>query len=226
MNLRGRLATGALAAVVFGVCAGANAAPIVVFNFNDLNGTADALEAGLTSTAFTSGLGLTQESFATGAASARGWNPSNDAANAEQEGNYWTFTLSAQPGYAFDVDSLSLDEKRANSGPTLFQSVRRHRSHRIRRIDEQPRLHASRDCGAGDRRHRAGGSHPGVERVEQRRPRRLVRGQCDRQRQRQAAGHAGREGSRAGEPPAVRHRAPAGRKTRPQAVLALRDTRF
>ena len=121
LNLRRRLVSGTLATMVFGVCAGADAAPLVVYNFNDLNGTADMIAAELTSTDFTSGDGLSSEGFAYAAANGRGWNPSDDAAQALADGNFWTFTLSAQPGYVFDVDSLTLDEWRENSGPMQFQ---------------------------------------------------------------------------------------------------------
>ena len=121
LNLRRRLVTGALATMVFGVCAGADAAPLVVFDFNDLNATADTIAAGLVSTDFTSGGGLSSEGFGSGAANARGWNASGNAAEALANGDFWTFTLSAQAGYVFDVASMSLDEWREASGPMQFQ---------------------------------------------------------------------------------------------------------
>src|SRR5687767_680275 len=121
LNLRRRFVTGALATMVFGVCAGADAAPLVVFDFNDLNATADTIAAGLVSTEFTNGGGLLNEGFDSGAANARGWHPSSDAAQALAKGDFWTFTLTAQAGYVFDVASLSLDEWREASGPMQFQ---------------------------------------------------------------------------------------------------------
>ena len=217
LNVQKRLVTGALAAMVFGVCAGANAAEILVFNFTDQDAVADVVAAGLTSTDFTNGGGLTHVSFDSGAAASRGFNPGDDAAEAEANGAFWTFTLSAQSGYAFDVTSLSLGEWREANGPTEFQVWADGSLIGFRRIDEL-RLPCSRDCGAGVRHHRAGGSHPGVGCVEQRRQRRLVRGQRGRQRQRHAAGH---ERSRAGEPAAVRHRTPAGRAPRPRPRVAF-----
>ena len=63
LNVQKRLVTGALAAMVFGVCAGANAAEILVFNFTDQDAVADVVAAGLTSTDFTNGGGLTHVSF-------------------------------------------------------------------------------------------------------------------------------------------------------------------
>ena len=121
LNVRQRFLTGALAMLLAGVGAGANAAPLLVFNFTDLDATADVVAAHLTSTAFTSGGGLNSESLSSGAANARGFNPSSSAAQALANGDYWTFTLSAQTGYAFDVDSLELDEWREASGPRQFQ---------------------------------------------------------------------------------------------------------
>lgn len=121
LNVQKRLVTGALAAMVFGVCAGANAAEILVFNFTDQDAVADVVAAGLTSTDFTNGGGLTHPSFSSGAAASRGFNPGNDADWAQDNGVFWTFTLSAQSGYAFDVTSLSLGEWREANGPTEFQ---------------------------------------------------------------------------------------------------------
>ena len=121
LNVQKRLVTGALAAMVFGVCAGANATEILKFDFTDQDAVEDVIAAGLTSTDFTNGGGLTHASFASGAAASRGWHPSDDAAEAEANDAFWTFTLSAQSGYAFDVTSLSLDEWREANGPTQFQ---------------------------------------------------------------------------------------------------------
>jgi len=121
LNVQKRLVTGALAAMVFGVCAAANATEILVFNFTDEDAVADVVAAGLTSTDFTNGGGLTHPSFDDGAAAARGWHTSDNAAEAEGALAFWTFTLSAQPGYAFDVTSLSLDEWSEENGPIAFQ---------------------------------------------------------------------------------------------------------
>ena len=113
--------TAVLAAMVFGVCAGANAAEILVFNFTDQDAVADVVAAGLTSTDFTNGGGLTHPDFLSGAAAARGWHTSDNADEAETAQAFWTFTLSAQAGYAFDVTSLSLDEWSDEKGPIGFQ---------------------------------------------------------------------------------------------------------
>ena len=121
LNVQKRLVTGALAAMVFGVCAGANAAEILVFNFTDQDAVADVVAAGLTSTDFTNGGGLTHPEFVSGAAAARGWHTSDSADDAETAGAFWTFTLSSQPGYVFDVTSLSLDEWSEEKGPIAFQ---------------------------------------------------------------------------------------------------------
>ena len=110
-----------IAAVLFGVCARADAAPLVIFNFDDLDGTADFVAANLTSTTFADGGGLTSEGFASGSANARGWNPSAGAGESLTNLDYWTFTLSALPGYEFDVTSLVLDEWRESKGPMEFQ---------------------------------------------------------------------------------------------------------
>jgi len=110
-----------LAALLLGVSARAEAAPLVVFNFNDFDATADIVAANLTSSTFAQGGGLLNEGFASGAANARGWNPSDGAAEALARGDFWAFTVSANPGYVFDLDSLALDEWRESGGPMEFQ---------------------------------------------------------------------------------------------------------
>ena len=121
VNRRRILSTLGVAAVLFGVCARVDAAPLLVFDFNDLNGTADFVAANLTSTTFADGGGLLNEGFAGGAANARGWVPSGTAAAALTNLDYWTFTLSANAGYEFDVASFVLDEWRESRGPMEFQ---------------------------------------------------------------------------------------------------------
>ena len=121
LYLRQRLSIFGAAAVMLGLCARADAAPLVVFNFNDFNTTADFVAANLASTSFGTGGGLSQLSFASGAANARGWNPSGGAAQALANGDYWTFTVTAQSGFVFDVDSIALDEHRESDGPMIFQ---------------------------------------------------------------------------------------------------------
>lgn len=121
LNVRRGFVTGALATMLAGVCGSANAAPIVTFNFEDFDAAADMVAGGLTSTEFTNAGGLTQVAFGTGEAKARGWNPSSSAAESLANLDYWTFTLSADPGFAFDVTSLTLDEWREMNAPTEFQ---------------------------------------------------------------------------------------------------------
>jgi hypothetical protein len=99
----------------------AQAAPIVTFDFNELDATADALADHVTSTNFTAGGGLSSTTFASGAASARGWNPSNSALQALANGDYWEFSVTADAGYQFDVDTFSLTQWRENNGPLAFQ---------------------------------------------------------------------------------------------------------
>lgn len=99
----------------------AQAAPIVTFNFADFNAAADQFAPHVTSTDFTAGTGLTSASFASGAANARGWHPSSAAAGALADFNYWEFTITADAGYQFDVDTLSLNEWRGSKGPGAFQ---------------------------------------------------------------------------------------------------------
>ena len=113
------LSTVGAAAVLFGICARVDAAPLVVFNFNDSNATADVVAADLTSTDFTNAGGLTAVSFA-GAASGRDWDTGNAAA-AVAALDYWTFTLTADAGHQFDVASFSLDEWRDSHGPIELQ---------------------------------------------------------------------------------------------------------
>jgi hypothetical protein len=99
----------------------ASASPIVQFNFTDLNAAVDVINANLISTDLLSGLGLSNVTFAGGNASARGWNPSTDAAAALAAGDYWTFTVTAQAGYQFDLTSVSFDDWRGTSGPVTLQ---------------------------------------------------------------------------------------------------------
>lgn len=121
LKLRRSFSIFGFAALLLGVGARAEAAPLVVFNFNDFNATADIVAANLTSSTFAQGGGLLNESFASGAANARGWNPSDGAAEALANGDFWAFTVSADPGYVFDLDSLALDEWRESAGPMEFQ---------------------------------------------------------------------------------------------------------
>lgn len=121
LKLRRPFSIFGVAALVLGVSAGAQAAPLVVFNFNDLNATADIVAANLTSSTFGQGGGLLNDSFASGAANARGWNPSDGAADALTRGDFWTFTVSAQAGFVIDVDSIAFDEWRESAGPMEFQ---------------------------------------------------------------------------------------------------------
>lgn len=114
------LSTVGAAAVLFAVCTRVDAAPLVVFNFNDFNATADVLAANLTSTTFANAGGLTSTSFASGAAAARDFDTGN-AADAVTALDYWTFTLTADAGYQFDVASLALDEWRDSHGPIELQ---------------------------------------------------------------------------------------------------------
>lgn len=101
--------------------AAADAASILEFNFNDSNSIVDVINPDLTSTAFTDGIGLSNEEFTGGNASARGWNPSASAAAALAAGDFWTFTVTAQSGYQFDVTGISLDDWRAENGPVTMQ---------------------------------------------------------------------------------------------------------
>lgn len=99
----------------------AQAAPIVAFDFNDFNATADVLAAHVTSTNFTAGGSLSGTTFESGAAAARGWNPSTSAVQALANGDYWEFEVTADAGYQFDVDTFSLTQWRENNGPLAFQ---------------------------------------------------------------------------------------------------------
>ena len=60
-------------------------------------------------------------SFSGSNASARGWNPSGSATIALAAGDYWTFTVTAQAGYQFDLTSVSLNDWRASNGPVKLQ---------------------------------------------------------------------------------------------------------
>jgi len=113
------LSTVGAAALLFGICARVDAAPLVVFNFNDFNATADVVAANMTSTTFANAGGLDAD-FLSGAARARDWDTGNAAA-AVAALDYWTFTLTADAGHTFDVASFSLDEWRDSHGPIELQ---------------------------------------------------------------------------------------------------------
>ena len=120
VNQKSMLSTVVVAALLFGVCARVDAAPLVVFNFNDFNATADVVAGNLTSSTFANAGGLNDTSFASGAASARDWDTGNAAA-AVAALDYWTFTLTADASHTFDVASFSLDEWRDSHGPIELQ---------------------------------------------------------------------------------------------------------
>ncbi len=162
-----------LAALVLGVSAGAEAAPLVVFNFTDLNATADIVAANVTSSPFAEGGGLLNESFASGAANARGWNPSDGAAEALANGDFWTFTVSAQAGYVFDVDSIALDEWRESAGPMEFQLFAGGALIGSA-LSTNSLVHEPRHRRAQHRCDQLVGPHPGVGRLEQWHQRRFV----------------------------------------------------
>ena len=114
--------TGPLAVLTLAVLlrADAYAATIVKWDFNDNNNVADVVDADVSTTAFLAGAGLTNVDFI-GAASARGWNPSGSETQALANGDFWTFTVTADAGFQFDLNSLSLDERVEVSGPVMFQ---------------------------------------------------------------------------------------------------------
>ena len=96
------------------------AATIVKWDFSDNNNTVDVIAANVSSTTFDAGPGLIDVSFA-GMAAARGWKPSTSAADAETRGDFWTFTVTANAGFQFDLVDLTLDEMVETDGPVMFQ---------------------------------------------------------------------------------------------------------
>ena len=114
------IAIGAFLALALFWTQPAHAAAILQFNFNDSNAVVDVIDGNLTSTNFLAGTGLTNTSFA-GNASARGWNGSTSAATALTNHDYWSFTVTANPGYQFDLTGITFDDWRGSNGPVTLQ---------------------------------------------------------------------------------------------------------
>ena len=114
------IAIGAFLALALFWTQPAHAAAILQFNFNDSNAVVDVIDGNLTSTNFLAGTGLSNTSFA-GNASARGWQGSNSAANALTNHDYWSFTVTANPGYQFDLTGITFNDWRGSSGPVTLQ---------------------------------------------------------------------------------------------------------
>jgi len=111
----------AVALFASALASSAQAATILTFDFNDLNAAVDFVAPNLASTDFTAGGGLNSVDFSAGDARARHWNNSSSAAEALANGNYWSFVLSSNPGFEFNLTDISLDEFRQDDGPLMFQ---------------------------------------------------------------------------------------------------------
>lgn len=116
-----RLAAGCALLFVLGTANFAHCALIAEFNFDDLDGVADFLDAHVSSTDFLAGAGLVQDSFAGADAASRGWIAAANAPGAVGQAKYWEFTVTANPGYLLNLSSLTFDEFKGASGPANFQ---------------------------------------------------------------------------------------------------------
>jgi hypothetical protein len=110
-----------LSLILVGACSPAFASTIVSWDFNDDNAIPDSIDANVTSTNFLAGIGLTNVAINDNAA-ARGWHNEASAAAALGAGNFWNFTVTADPGYLFDLTSLTFDNWQGTAGPDNFQA--------------------------------------------------------------------------------------------------------
>ena len=93
----------------------------MLVNYDFASGSsASGTAPGVTATGFLAGDGLLNVDYG-GTANARGWNPSTSAADAISHGDYWSFTVTAAPGYTLNLGQLTFDDSRGNKGPTAFQ---------------------------------------------------------------------------------------------------------
>jgi hypothetical protein len=98
----------------------ASAAIVIAgYNFNAADGVASTVGANATASNFTAGSGLNTVTFTT-SITAREFNGSNYA-TAVANGDYFTFTATANAGYVLNLTDLTLREMGGTSRPSTFQ---------------------------------------------------------------------------------------------------------
>ncbi len=116
-----RIASGSFTLLVLGFANFAQAALIVEFNFDDLDGLADDVGTHVSSSSFEAGSGLVSESFSGSEAAARGWISASNAPGAIGQAKYWEFVVTPEPGHHLNLSSISFSEHKGTSGPANFQ---------------------------------------------------------------------------------------------------------
>ena len=106
--------------LLFSTACPASAAIVIAgYDFNAGNGVASIVDANAAASNFTAGGGLGTVTFVTDVA-AREFNTADYNA-AVTAGDYFTFTATADAGYALNLSDLKLRETRSTNGPTGFQ---------------------------------------------------------------------------------------------------------
>ncbi len=116
-----RFASGSVMLLILSVANLAQAALIVEFNFDDLDGLADDIGTHVSSSSFEAGSGLVNESFSSSEAAARGWISASGSPGAIGQAKYWEFVVTADPGYHLNLSNVTFDEHKGSSGPVNFQ---------------------------------------------------------------------------------------------------------
>lgn len=120
-NLLGSLRTIAFTALLAcGFASVANAAVLVEYDFTGGTQNPTSEEANISGGTFTGANGLIDISYDTPGATARGWNPGNSFSEALSHSNFWQFAITADPGYVFNLESITLSQVADGSGPGTF----------------------------------------------------------------------------------------------------------
>jgi hypothetical protein len=99
----------------------ASAAVVIAgYDFNAANGVASTVGANATASSFTAGLGLPVFNFSGNNAVGREFNFA-DYTTALANGDYFSFTATANAGYVLNLTDLTLREARNSAGPISFQ---------------------------------------------------------------------------------------------------------
>jgi hypothetical protein len=105
------------ALLTFSAVNSAPAALIVEYTFNG-SGAPNVVDPNATASTFAAGVGLSGPAFPLSAA-ATGWDAA-DASAAIVAGDYWEFTVTADPQYLLDLESITFESFTFADGPPSF----------------------------------------------------------------------------------------------------------
>lgn len=123
--VRGLRVIAAATLLTSGLAAVADAAVLVKYEFTGGTQAPTYVDSNVSASDFTPSNGLKKDlSFTDSGAEARGWNTKDrDEAVTKANGNnatFWEFTVTAEPGLAFNLESIKLTQSSGTEGPTNF----------------------------------------------------------------------------------------------------------